>query len=555
LGSGGTNGIGLPASDATGSINISATAGKVALVSNQSELTNANPVGLSSVVDFVGYGAADAYEGLGQAAAPSATLSIFRANGGETDTDNNIADFSLGAVSPRTSSSAPPSPDLTLAVSHTGTFSQGDVGDTFTIVVSNVGTGASAGMVSVINTLPAGLSATAISGAGWTANLSTLTCTRSDALSVGSNYPPIVVTVNVSFVAPLIVTNAATVSVSGDADGVNNSASDVVTISSSGGGGSPVTLAGWDVNGQSGYGVSPLLPTTNGLNVTIGGLTRGAGIGLTGTAAGRAWGGNCFTNTSASNAIAANRFATFSVKANSGYRLSLTSIDRLDYRRSGTGPANGLLQYQVGNSGFIDVSNLAYTASTSAGGSLGPIDLSFISALQNVGDSNTVTFRIVNWGATSTNGTWYIFDVLTNSSPDLAVQGIVSPALTPIQAWRLQWFGSSANSGAGADNAISTTDGMPNLLKYALGLNPLVPTNDPVTVDISTGFLRLTAPKNPNATDVSLQVMVATDLGAPAWATNGTTIDVNSPTLLQVHDNTPLAESPGGFIRLKVSQP
>jgi hypothetical protein len=149
LGSGGTNGIDLPAQDATGSINLSATSGKVALVSNQSALTNANPVGLNGVVDFVGYGAADAYEGSGQAAAPSATTSIFRANGGETDTDNNAADFSLGAVNPRNSSSAPRSPDLTLAVSHSGTFSQGDVGDTFTIMVTNGGTGVSAGTVSV----------------------------------------------------------------------------------------------------------------------------------------------------------------------------------------------------------------------------------------------------------------------------------------------------------------------------------------------------------------------------------------------------------------------
>jgi hypothetical protein len=328
----------------------------------------------------------------------------------------------------------------------------------------------------------------------------------------------------------------------------------VVAIFSSGGGGSPVTLAGWDVRGQSNFGISPLLPTINASNVTIGGLTRGSGIALTSTAATNGWGGNNFTNTSASNAIAANRFVTFSVKANPGYKLSITSIERFDYRRSGSGPPNGLLQYQVGNNGFIDVSNLAYPSSASAGGSLGPIDLSSIADLQNMGDSNTVTFRIVNWGGTNPGGTWYIFDVASNSSPDLAVQGVVSPALTPIQAWRLQWFGSSANSGAGADNAIATTDGMPNLLKYALGLNPLVPTNDPVTCDISTGFLRLTAPRNPSATDVSLQVTVATDLGGP-WTTNDTTIDVNSPTLFQVHDNTPVAGSPGAFIRLKVSQP
>ncbi len=554
LGSGGTNGAPLPVPDATESVNLSATGGKVALVSNQFPLTNSNPVGLDGVVDFVGYGAADSFEGSGPAPAPSANTSILRANGGETDTDNNAADFSLSAVNPRNSTSAPPSPDLAVSISHAGTFSQGDTGDTFMISITNLGTGASTGIVIITNSLPAGLSPTAISGSGWTADLATLTCTRSDALPVGASYPPVTITVNVSSVAPSVVTNTATVSTSGDTNTANNVATDVTTIASVSIG-SVVTLAGWDVSGQSGYGVSPLSPTTNASNLTVGGLTRGSGIGLTGTAAGRAWGGNCFTNTSASTAIAANRFATFSLKANPGYKISLTSISRFDYRRSGTGPPNGLLQYQLGNNGFVDVSNLSYAASTSAGGSLGPVDLSLIPALQNVGDSNSITFRIVNWGATSTNGTWYVFDVLTNSSADLAVQGIVSPALTPIESWRLQWFGSTANSGAGADTVISTSDGMPNLLKYALGLNPLIPTNDPVAGDIATGFLRLTVPKNANATDVSFQVLVSTDLTIPAWTTNGTTVDVDSPTMLQVHYNVPVAESPGAFIRLEVSRP
>ena len=95
---------------------------------------------------------------------------------------------------------------------------------------------------------------------------------------------------------------------------------------------------------------------------------------------------------------------------------------------------------------------------------------------------------------------------------------------------------------------------MPNLLKYALGLDPLVATNDPVASDISTGYLRLTLPKNPQATDVSFYVEVTDDLTA-AWSTNGTTVDTNTPTLLQVHDNTPIASSAGGFIRLRVTRP
>ena len=37
-----------------------------------------------------------------------------------------------------------------------------------------------------------------------------------------------------------------------------------------------------------------------------------------------------------------------------------------------------------------------------------------------------MTFRIVNYGATSSGGTWYVFDVANSTAPDLAVQGILT---------------------------------------------------------------------------------------------------------------------------------
>jgi DNA/RNA endonuclease G (NUC1) len=101
-GSGGTQN--LPTPDATGTISMAATAGKVALTSTTTLLAVSNPVGGPTVVDFVGYGTtANAYEGSGPAPAPSATVSDLRANGGATDTDNNAADFATGAVNPRNS--------------------------------------------------------------------------------------------------------------------------------------------------------------------------------------------------------------------------------------------------------------------------------------------------------------------------------------------------------------------------------------------------------------------------------------------------------------------
>ena len=96
---------------------------------------------------------------------------------------------------------------------------------------------------------------------------------------------------------------------------------------------------------------------------------------------------------------------------------------------------------------------------------------------------------------------------------------------------------------------------MANLLKYALGLDPLVPANNPVAGDISAGFLRLTAPKNPAATDVTFNAEVTDKLTPPAWTTNGTTIDQNTATLFQAHANAPVNSGTNGFIRLHISQP
>ncbi|GAP16367.1 ExeM/NucH family extracellular endonuclease [Levilinea saccharolytica] len=95
----------LPTPDATGTINLSGTNGKVALVSSTTALTGTNPSG-GSLVDLVGFGTANGFEGTAAAPAPSTTTSIFRKLNGCTDTDNNSADFETGAPAPRNSASA-----------------------------------------------------------------------------------------------------------------------------------------------------------------------------------------------------------------------------------------------------------------------------------------------------------------------------------------------------------------------------------------------------------------------------------------------------------------
>src|SRR4051812_16569871 len=102
----GANGVNnLPTPDVTGTIAMSATAAKVALVNTTTALTGACPSG-ASIVDLIGYGStASCFEGSGPAPAPSTTTADLRLNGGFTDTDNNDADFATGAPNPRNSSS------------------------------------------------------------------------------------------------------------------------------------------------------------------------------------------------------------------------------------------------------------------------------------------------------------------------------------------------------------------------------------------------------------------------------------------------------------------
>jgi len=194
---------------------------------------------------------------------------------------------------------------------------------------------------------------------------------------------------------------------------------------------SAAVLAGWDVHGQTGgansFGVSPLAATSADPNLTIGGLTRGSGVVTTGaTGAARGWGGVSWTSASAAAAVTAADTVTVTMAANSGYQVSLSAISRFDYRRSSSGPASGVLQYQIGSSAFSDIATLSYTSTASAGASLAAIDLSGIAALQSVAAGTTVTLRIVNYGAAGSTGSWYVYDTANTTSSDLEISGTVS---------------------------------------------------------------------------------------------------------------------------------
>ena len=93
-GTGGTASLPLP--DATGAISMAASSGKVLVASTTAAFSISCPAG-DTVIDLVGYGTANCYEGASAAPALANTTSARRAGAGCTDSNNNGSDFSAVA--------------------------------------------------------------------------------------------------------------------------------------------------------------------------------------------------------------------------------------------------------------------------------------------------------------------------------------------------------------------------------------------------------------------------------------------------------------------------
>ena len=126
---------------------------------------------------------------------------------------------------------SPASPQLQISKSHSGSFTQGGDG-AYTIPVTNTGVAATAGGVTVTDTLPSGLAATAASGNGWSCSvaLSTFSCYRADSAEPNASFPSLTIQVHVLANAPAQIVNTATVSWGGQSAPSQSAATDPTQI-------------------------------------------------------------------------------------------------------------------------------------------------------------------------------------------------------------------------------------------------------------------------------------------------------------------------------------
>ena len=133
-------------------------------------------------------------------------------------------------------------PDLAIAKTHApASFGDGSSTGYFTITPSNIGTVATTGVVTVVDTLPAGMTVAATAtGSGWVCagavGATTVTCTSSAVIAAGGTGNPITLRVAVANgTAGQILTNTAVISGGSEPPGFdgNNSATDPVVVSTS----------------------------------------------------------------------------------------------------------------------------------------------------------------------------------------------------------------------------------------------------------------------------------------------------------------------------------
>jgi hypothetical protein len=132
--------------------------------------------------------------------------------------------------------------------------------------------------------------------------------------------------------------------------------------------------------------------------------------------------------------------------------------------------------------------------------------------------------------------------------------------LTPLQKWRDDHFRNPSNVGAGANASDPAGDGVANLLKYALGLDPLTSTVPSQVIsgslDQTNGqtYAVLRVQRAAIVPDVTYTIEVSSNLQNWASGPSSTTTLVDSASGLIVRDNTALGSSPR-FMRLRVTSP
>jgi uncharacterized membrane protein len=216
-----------------------------------------------------------------------------------------------------------------------------------------------------------------------------------------------------------------------------------------------------------------------------------------------------------------------------------------------TGTATGVGTNSATLNGVVNPNGLSTTAKFLYGTTTNYGSVTNVSGTLSGTNMTNVSVGLTGLSA----GTTYHYTlVATNSGGSAQGADKSFTTWTALQAWRQQWFGTTDNSGSAADTYVSGGDGLSNLMKYALGLNPLVFNSNPISFSLSGNFLTMTVPRSSSSTGITYFLESTEDLTG-VWSSSSVVIDLNTPTLLKGHDINPVSGTSRRFMRLRVTQP
>ncbi len=164
---------------------------------------------------------------------------------------------------------------------------------------------------------------------------------------------------------------------------------------------------------------------------------------------------------------------------------------------------------------------------------------------------------LVDTTATVTAGGSYVARLQADDTSATTFRDIAFNAyLNPFQVWQAQNWSPALTDPAAGEHWDADYDGQVNLLEYAFGTAPNLASGTPVTysqtVVGSDTFLRISVPKNPAATDVTITAEACSDM--QSWTSAGLVVETNTSTLLVVRDHIPITPGSRRFMRVRVTR-
>lgn len=175
----------------------------------------------------------------GQSVTRTVVLKVSGSAGNSANTaslTSNKTDLVAGNNTSTVTTSVQPTSGPDVVVQKTGSALIRGQDSVFTLVPRNIGLQTTSGNVTVLDTLPTGLTYVSATGTGWTCagtvGSQSVSCTRTIPIASNTTAPSILVTARTAQDAPDSLTNTATISGGGDSAAANNTSSVTLPVSS-----------------------------------------------------------------------------------------------------------------------------------------------------------------------------------------------------------------------------------------------------------------------------------------------------------------------------------